>query len=144
MEGVNRCFLQELVPTAAVNDLQGDLQIQEWMRELRRVKRAPTRNVQPIVVVLPGFDMARASPYYQDLLYPEPLRRRRAKRARYCPILGRLPSSAVARVDGREQQKHDLASCTGMWVVFYRDNGFDDVHAKLRSAGNISRRVSQW
>ncbi|VDO34247.1 unnamed protein product [Haemonchus placei] len=35
---------QELVPTVTVDDLQGDLQIQEWMRELRRVKRAPTRN----------------------------------------------------------------------------------------------------
>ncbi|KHJ91999.1 hypothetical protein OESDEN_08123 [Oesophagostomum dentatum] len=35
---------QELVPTTAVDDLQGDLQIQEWMRELRRVKRAPTRS----------------------------------------------------------------------------------------------------
>ncbi|ETN76803.1 hypothetical protein NECAME_11414 [Necator americanus] len=81
--------VQELVPTTAVDDLQGDLQIQEWMRELRRVKRAPTRNVQPVVVVLPGFDATRASTYYQDVLYPEPLRRRRAKRARYCPILGR-------------------------------------------------------
>ncbi|KAK6029996.1 fibronectin type III domain protein, partial [Ostertagia ostertagi] len=53
---------QELVPTATVDDLQGDLQIQEWMRELRRVKRAPTRNVHPIVVVLPGFDAALSSP----------------------------------------------------------------------------------
>ncbi|CAD6185909.1 unnamed protein product [Caenorhabditis auriculariae] len=45
-------------------------------------------DVQPILVVLPGFDPSRASPYFQDLLYLEPLARRRVKRARYCPILG--------------------------------------------------------
>ncbi|VDK61572.1 unnamed protein product [Cylicostephanus goldi] len=39
-----RFAAQELVPTTAVDDLQGDLLIQEWMRELRRVKRAPTRS----------------------------------------------------------------------------------------------------
>ncbi|KIH67695.1 immunoglobulin I-set domain protein [Ancylostoma duodenale] len=113
---------QELVPTVAVDDLQGDLQIQEWMRELRRVKRAPTRSefrecctvrksmrrklpdVQPVVVVLPGFDATRASTYYQDVLYPGPLRRRRAKRARYCPILAeerrqRPPGHARSRAN---------------------------------------------
>ncbi|KAK6743874.1 hypothetical protein RB195_010896 [Necator americanus] len=119
---------QELVPTTAVDDLQGDLQIQEWMRELRRVKRAPTRSefndcctvrksmrrklpdVQPVVVVLPGFDATRASTYYQDVLYPEPLRRRRAKRARYCPILVSSPpipppdagKCVISRASGRE------------------------------------------
>ncbi|KAK5984637.1 hypothetical protein GCK32_012442, partial [Trichostrongylus colubriformis] len=40
-------YAQELVPTVHVDDLQGDLQIQEWMRALRRVKRAPTRMSSP-------------------------------------------------------------------------------------------------
>ncbi|VDM65363.1 unnamed protein product [Strongylus vulgaris] len=99
---------QELVPTTAVEDLQGDLQIQEWMRELRRVKRAPTRNVQPVVVVLPGFDATRASTYYQDVLYPGPLRRRRAKRARYCPILGGPGSRCKTK--GKQKASDEVAS----------------------------------
>ena len=45
-------------------------------------------DVQPILVVLPGFQPEKASPYFHDLMYPEPLKRRRTKRARYCPILG--------------------------------------------------------
>uniref|UniRef100_A0A1I7XGE8 Clip domain-containing protein n=1 Tax=Heterorhabditis bacteriophora TaxID=37862 RepID=A0A1I7XGE8_HETBA len=81
-------WAQELISTHTVETLADDLQIQEWMRELRRVKRAPTRNVQPVIVVLPGFDPSKASPYFFDLHYPEPLRRHRAKRAKFCPILG--------------------------------------------------------
>ncbi|KJH47472.1 hypothetical protein DICVIV_06459 [Dictyocaulus viviparus] len=77
----------KLVQPISVESLDGDLLIQEWMRELRRVKRAPARNVQPMIVVLPGFNITRSLPNRQDLLYPEPLKRRRAKRARYCPIL---------------------------------------------------------
>ncbi|KAE9414190.1 hypothetical protein Angca_002764, partial [Angiostrongylus cantonensis] len=80
---------QKLVPTVAVESLQDDLLIQKWMRELRRVRRAPERNRQSTIVLMPRLDIGRDSPSYQDPPYPEPLKRRRAKRARYCPILGR-------------------------------------------------------
>ncbi|CAJ0947615.1 unnamed protein product, partial [Mesorhabditis belari] len=38
--------------------LSQDLQIQEWMRELRRVKRATAKNPQSTVAVLPGFSQS--------------------------------------------------------------------------------------
>ncbi|VDL76396.1 unnamed protein product [Nippostrongylus brasiliensis] len=124
---------QELVPTATVESLQGDLMIQEWMRELRRVKRAPTRNFQPIVVVLPGFDASRASPYYKDLLYPEPLRRRRAKRARYCPILGGAGARCL-RLQTTQQSPEDVASDSG-------DDRFDSSGAVVLSTNGTGRCV---
>uniref|UniRef100_A0A1I7U3G1 Uncharacterized protein n=1 Tax=Caenorhabditis tropicalis TaxID=1561998 RepID=A0A1I7U3G1_9PELO len=42
---------QELLPSIEVESLAQDLQIQEWMRTLRRVKRAPTRS-ESIISVL--------------------------------------------------------------------------------------------
>ncbi|PAV55956.1 hypothetical protein WR25_13419 [Diploscapter pachys] len=82
---------QEMISSSTPPSMETDLNIQDWMHALRRVKRAPTRNVQPILVVLPGFQPEKASPYFHDLMYPEPLKRRRTKRARYCPILVSSP-----------------------------------------------------
>ncbi|PAV82981.1 hypothetical protein WR25_24062 [Diploscapter pachys] len=117
---------QEMISSSTPPSMEIDLNIQDWMHALRRVKRAPTRirliavewmeflssalstclilalyqlilciirieDVQPILVVLPGFQPEKASPYFHDLMYPEPLKRRLTKRARYCPILVSSP-----------------------------------------------------
>ncbi|CAJ0581112.1 unnamed protein product, partial [Mesorhabditis spiculigera] len=86
--------------------LAQDLQIQEWMRELRRAKRATSKNTQLAIAVLPGFDLKKLPRELWDREFggSDPMKRRRrgrisrVKRRTFCPLLdprSSLPPTVV-------------------------------------------------